>query len=173
MKTSKTSTKTKLVIPFFLFAHPHSTIRFVGFSFSCSLNHPLIPSQLRFFFSTVEEVCFNTYTNFYNLYCTLYHDLHMIRSCVIRHSIVISFMPYSIPFNSNTHYSHIIICANKITKKILLMRSTCLNKLFHRSQGISSFLYERTLHSCMQIEYVCKRELNFLYLYIHISNMIT
>lgn len=98
----------------FSYLHPHSTKpRFV---------------RLIHFFLCCCFLCHGARSDFYKLYYILYNDLHIYEcSYVVHHSLVSPC--HTMPFHSNTYYPQEIICTNKITNKMLLMRSTCLNEL--------------------------------------------
>lgn len=72
---------------------------------------------------------------------------------------------------SNTYYSHVIICVNKITMKILIIRSTCLNEHCLTAERGIFVISIITLHSssweCVQTERFHKIT------HIYSSNMIT
>lgn len=88
----------------------------------------LIPDLLPFVSVFLRLFCQGAWLNihFYHLYCISHDDLHIYD---VRMSFIISFkLPHDTMWFSNTYYSHVIICVNKITMKILIIRSTCLNE---------------------------------------------
>lgn len=92
--------------------------------------------------------------HFYHLYCISYDDLHIYD---VRMSFIISFkLPHDTVWFSNTYYSHVIICVNKITMKILIIRSTCLNEHCLTAERGIFVISIITLHSssweCVQTE---------------------
>lgn len=110
MMTSMPLTKTKLTVHRSRICIPHTRPSSVCLSFF-----------LRLF-------CQGAWLNihFYHLYCISHDDLHIYD---VRMSFIISFkLPHDTMWFSNTYYSHVIICVNKITMKILIIRSTCLNE---------------------------------------------
>lgn len=95
---------------------------------SFSYLHPSYQTFFRLSQFFLRLFCQGAWLNihFYHLYCISHDDLHIYD---VRMSFIISFkLPHDTMWFSNTYYSHVIICVNKITMKILIIRSTCLNE---------------------------------------------